>query len=122
MNKVCLVFLIILFSVLGFAQEDARVLKLSNIDPYHLAVSDKKTTNLIFPYGVKRVHCSSKQLNIEQMKDVKNILLVTSVTSHFEPTNVSVVTSDGRFYSFYCNMNRSLHHSTFVLRQIRILK
>jgi len=100
MNKVYVGLLCVLLVGRLQAQIKTACSRACSINPYTVGVSDVMTTNMIFPYAVTRVHCASKELQVEQMKDVKNIILVRSVTQGFSPTNLSVVTNDGQFYSF----------------------
>jgi len=70
------------------------------IPPYELEVSNNKTSNLIFPYAVKSVDRGSEQLLAQKARDVENILQVKASARNIVPTNLTVVTSDGKFYSF----------------------
>jgi conjugative transposon TraN protein len=79
------------------AQEQAMV----NIQPYRIAVGYDQTTSLIFPYPIKKVYWGSSAIIVQKVKDVENILQAKAAEKDFQPTNLSVVTADGRFYSFY---------------------
>ena len=70
------------------------------IQPYELEVSNNKTSNLIFPYAVKSVDRGCEQLLAQKARDVENILQVKASVRNIAPTNLTVVTSDGKFYSF----------------------
>ncbi|GAB3429743.1 conjugative transposon protein TraN [Niabella aquatica] len=72
----------------------------TTIAPYEIAVSYHQTTNLIFPYTVKSVDIGSDAVVAQKAKGVENILQLKAVTEQFRPTNISVVTADGKFYSF----------------------
>lgn len=82
----------------NFAQMgDAPV---SSIKPYEIAISYDQTTNLIFPYAIKSVDRGSSAVLAQKAKGVENILQLKAAKTHFTTTNVSVVTADGKFYSF----------------------
>jgi len=68
-----------------------------------LSVCLNKTTNLVFPYKIKSVDIGSKDLLVQKAKGVENILLVKAAKENFEETNLSIVTGDGRLYSFSVN-------------------
>jgi conjugative transposon TraN protein len=100
MKTICIAIVCVFYNLFSYAQITPDNVGIENIKPLYLTISDSKTTNILFPYAVTRVHCSSAQLKVEQMKDVKNILLVQAAAPGITPTNLSVVTSDGKFYSF----------------------
>lgn len=105
MNRLCAVGLMgILFNIGGhaaFAQK-SDVLA-TTIAPYEVAVGYHQTTNLIFPYSVKSVDLGSNAVLAQKAKGVENILQLKAGSEQFVPTNISVVTADGKFYSFVLN-------------------
>lgn len=72
----------------------------ATIQPYIIAVSYYKTTNLIFPYAIKSVDRGSGDVLVQKAKGVDNILQLKAGKENFEQTNLSLVTADGKFYSF----------------------
>jgi conjugative transposon TraN protein len=70
------------------------------IEPVVIEATFDQTTNLIFPFAIKSVDWGNSGIIVQQRKGVKNILHVKAAAVHFVPTNLSVVTSDGVFYSF----------------------
>lgn len=72
----------------------------SVIQPQRLAVTFSKTTNLIFPYPIKSVDKGSRDLLAQVAGGVENILQVKAAKQGFAETNLTVVTGDGRLYSF----------------------
>jgi len=91
--------LLFLFNaVSSFAQSsDASV---ASIQPYEIAISYHQTTNLIFPFAIRSVDRGSNAVLAQKAKGVENILQLKAGKGEFPPTNVSVVTADGKFYSF----------------------
>jgi conjugative transposon TraN protein len=65
-----------------------------------LAITTDKTTSLIFPFPIRHVDRGTKDVLVQQVKGVANILLLKAASSKFPETNVSVVTGDGSVYTF----------------------
>jgi len=68
-----------------------------------LPICFNKTTNLIFPFKIKSIDRGSKDLLVQKAKGVENVLQLKAAIENFEETNLSVITSDGRLYSFVVN-------------------
>lgn len=98
MQSVCVLVFFLFCCLNGFSQRNISTP--NHIAPYHIAVSYHQTTNLIFPYAIKSVDRGSASMMAQKAKGVENILQLKAAKEHFTPTNVSVVTADGRFYSF----------------------
>lgn len=78
-----------------------RQLALGLIEPYQMEVTFDKTSHLIFPSAVRYVDLGSEYLTAGKAEDAENVLRVKAAVRDFEPqTNFSVITEDGRFYSF----------------------
>jgi conjugative transposon TraN protein len=91
MKKFCAIW-IVLLSLKCFCQ--------SSIEPYPLQVGINKTTNLIFPYQIKSVDRGSRDLLVQKAKGIENVLQVKASAENFVATNLSVITADGKLYSF----------------------
>ncbi len=92
--------LLVLINVEVFSQNTLQTEKTSIIEPQHLAISLYKTTNLIFPFAIKSVDRGSKDVLVQIAKGVENILQVKAAKSNFDETNLTVITSDGKLYSY----------------------
>ena len=94
--------LILGFAVQSFAQDSIRTpLALGKIEPYKMEVTYDKTSHLIFPTAIRYVDLGSEYLIAGKAEDAENVLRVKATVKDFEPeTNFSVITNDGRFYSF----------------------
>ena len=68
-----------------------------------LCISTDKTTSLIFPFSIRHVDRGTKDILVQQVKEVDNILLVKASAKNFSETNLSVVTEDGSVYTFVIN-------------------
>jgi conjugative transposon TraN protein len=91
------------FNLLG--QTSISFSKSSYIVPYKLEVSYNKTTNLVFPASITSVDRGSLDIIVEKAVGVGNILRVKADARTFEETNLSVITNDGKLYSFLVNYN-----------------
>ncbi|AQX84297.1 conjugal transfer protein TrbN [Elizabethkingia bruuniana] len=94
--------LILGFAVQSFAQDSAKTpLALGKIEPYRMEVTYDKTSHLIFPTAIRYVDLGSEYLIAGKAEDAENVLRVKASVREFEAeTNFSVITNDGRFYSF----------------------
>ena len=94
--------LILGIAVQSYAQESIRTpLALGKIEPYKMEVTYDKTSHLIFPTAIRYVDLGSEYLIAGKAEDAENVLRVKASIKDFEAeTNFSVITNDGRFYSF----------------------
>lgn len=97
------------FAVQTYAQDGAKTpLALGKIDPYRLEVTYDKTSHLIFPTAIRYVDLGSEYLIAGKAEDAENVLRIKASVRNFEiETNFSVITNDGRFYSF------NVHYSSY---------
>ncbi|SRR6266542_4742757 len=91
--------ILVLFTTNSFAQSE----KTSFIGSYHLSITCNKTTNLIFPYAIQSVDRGTKDILVQKVMGAENILQIKADKSNFSETNLSVVTKDGKLYSFILN-------------------
>ena len=98
----CAFALIIGFAGNTFAQDNIKApLALGKIEPYQMQVTYDKTSHLIFPTAIRYVDLGSDYLIAGKAEDAENVLRVKASVKDFVPeTNFSVITNDGRFYSF----------------------
>ena len=71
-----------------------------SIAPYRIDICLDKTSNLIFPEAIKSVDRGSHDVLAQKATGVENILQVKAGEPNFTPTNLTVITADGHFYSF----------------------
>lgn len=90
------VMLISLFNQTIIAQETNNAF----IPSEHLAITFNKTTNLIFPFSVQSIDRGSKDILVQQPKGTENIVQIKADKPNFTQTNLSVITVDGKLYSF----------------------
>ncbi len=75
------------------------------IVPFKLDVAVSKTTNLVFPAAITSIDRGSQDIIVEKAVGVENILRVKADAKDFEETNLSVITNDGKLYSFLVCFN-----------------
>jgi conjugative transposon TraN protein len=91
MKKLCALWFVVI-SLKCFSQV--------SIEPFPLQVGINKTTNIIFPYGIKSVDRGSRDVLVQKATGIENVLQVKANTQDFVTTNLSVITADGKLYSF----------------------
>ena len=96
------VVLILGFATRSFAQNSEKTpLALGKIEAYRMEVTYDKTSHLIFPTAIRYVDLGSEYLIAGKADDAENVLRVKASVKDFDPeTNFSVITNDGRFYTF----------------------
>lgn len=103
LNKWMTLLLLIFIYHSVYAQDKDGLMSLNQgrLEPYKMEVTYNKTTHLLFPSPIKYVDLGSENLIANKADDVANVLRVKASTRDFEEeTNLSVVTEDGKFYSF----------------------
>ena len=99
MEKLIGFLLALLVFIPGRAQESVAQ-NYVQIDPAPLAIAVGKTTNIIYPFTIKSVDRGSRDVLVQKAKGLENILLVKAGKECFEDTNLTVVTTDGKLYSY----------------------
>lgn len=65
-----------------------------------LGISEANTTSLLFPYPIVSVDRGSQDVLAQKPKGVENLLQIKAAQADFTPSNLTVVTSDGKLYNF----------------------
>jgi len=115
-------WIIVLLLNVFFVCADAQTAfdKASFIEPYELSITVTKTTNLVFPASITSIDRGSASMLVQKAKGVENILQVKADSKDFTETNLTVITSDGKLYSFlvnysdspaYLNINLGMHNA-----------
>lgn len=84
------------------------------IAPYPLEITSNKTTNLIFPFAVQNVDRGSADVLVQKAAGTENILHVKAGRDDLEETNLTVITTDGKLYSFLVDYNHRPQHLNIV--------
>lgn len=106
-----LFFIIMVFHVPQLFAQQSNVEKIASEaygTQYSLLVGTSKTTILIFPSKIASggVDLGSTALIASTITGVDNILRVKSATENFAATNLTVITTDGKVYSFYVSFSQ----------------
>jgi conjugative transposon TraN protein len=70
------------------------------IGSFPISVCVNKTSNLIFSYPIIAVDRGSTAIIAQKAKGAENVLQLKADKENFHPTNLSVITSDGKLFSF----------------------
>ncbi|SFO39579.1 Bacteroides conjugative transposon TraN protein [Paenimyroides ummariense] len=99
---ICLTIIMYSFTLNCIAQDSNQYpLTLGKIESYLLDVTYDKTSHLIFPSAIRYVDLGSDYLIAGKADEAENVLRIKATVRDFEDeTNFSVITNDGRFYSF----------------------
>jgi len=95
--------LLFFLSYISVFSQSVNPVNISFIEPYPLFIGIEKTTNLIFPHSIISVDRGSQNVLVQKAKAVENILQVKAAQKGFEETNLTVITVEGKFYSFLLN-------------------
>lgn len=68
--------------------------------PGQLYICEDKTSNLIFPYSIKSVDKGSDNILAQVVPGFSNILQLKARIKDFQQSNLTIITGEGRFYSF----------------------
>lgn len=98
------ILLLLIISNRLFAQDSTTSylpLEQARLIPYRMEVTYNKTSHLLFPSPIRYVDLGSDLLVANKAEPIGNVLRVKSAVRDFEEeTNFSVITEDGKFYSF----------------------
>lgn len=103
MKKKCVAGILGVFFLLLNLKANAQDTRTSAIEPYRLAITFAKTTNLIFPYAIKSIDKGSRDILVQKAIGVENVLQLKAGKQNFAETNLTVVTADGSLYSYVLN-------------------
>ena len=110
------VFWALVCSAVFFMSANAQEM-VSSIEPVKLMISNAFTSTLLFPYAIKKASWCSPHFAVQQTKEVANMLEIKSSIADFAPSNLSVVTSDGHFYSFMIYYDPEPYHLNYRLQK-----
>lgn len=106
-------------AIAGQAQQVQHFNTCALIKPYRLDITWHKTTLLIFPSAIQSADRGDKYVLAEKIKGTDNILKVKAGQKDFKQSNLSVVTADGKVYTFIVNYNPDPSYQAIDLREQR---
>ncbi len=104
----------IVLSLVGFTARGQEE-KLSGIKPFRIQITTGKTTHLVFPDKIKGVDKGSRDILAQKANAAENILKVKAAREGFQPTNLTIITVDGRIYSFLVSYNQDPENLTILI-------
>lgn len=103
--------------IAGQAQQVRRFNPSELIKPYKLDITWHKTTLLIFPSAIQSADRGDKYVLAQQVQGTDNILKVKAGQKDFKQSNLSVVTDDGKVYTFIVNYASNPTYQAIDLRR-----
>ena len=88
-----IVFLAVMVGASAYAQP-------SFIDPYKIEISSNKTTHVIFPFPIKSIDRGSLDVLAQKSPGADAVLQLKADHPRIAPTNITVITTDNKLYSF----------------------
>ncbi|WP_073211628.1 conjugative transposon protein TraN [Flavobacterium xinjiangense] len=117
--KTVVMIFTVLFTIGAFAQQTNRN-RLTKIESDSVAIGYSKTTNIVFPYAIKSVDRGSQDILVQKAKGLENILQIKAAQRGFIQTNLTVVTADGKLYSFVLNYNEQSPQLNLSVNKIEL--
>ncbi len=74
--------------------------------PDSISISCNKTTSLIFPLMINSVDRGTRDLLVQRVRGMENILQVKAAKENFNATNLTVITADGKVYPFIASYSK----------------
>lgn len=89
------------------AQDYNQSINLSNAEviPYEIELTQNKTTHILFPSSIEYVDLGSSEIIASKVEVTSNVLRLKTIREDVTPTNFTVITNDGKYYSFNANYN-----------------
>lgn len=111
-----------ILTLLLFSQDQVSAQNLgfnpaSQVMPYQLDITEHKTSMLIFPVAIQSADRGETYVLAERVKGVENVLKIKAGKKNFEPSNLQVITVDGRVYTFNVHYSQEPEFLTFDLRK-----
>ncbi|MDR6513721.1 conjugative transposon protein TraN [Chryseobacterium camelliae] len=111
---------VLLFVGLSFKTFGQQSLEKGRVEPYRLEVTYNKTCHLIFPVAIRYTDLGSNLLIAGKAEDAQNVLRIKAAVKDFaEETNFSVITEDGKFYSFNVIYNADPYTLSYDLQKMK---
>lgn len=101
----------------GQAQQVRHFNSSESIKPYKLDITWHKTTLIIFPAAIQSADRGDKYVLAQKAKGIENILKVKAGQKGFAPSNLSVVTADGKVYTFMVDYNPDPPYQVIDMRR-----
>lgn len=107
-------------AIAGQAQPLRHFSPSSLVTPYQLDITWHKTTLLIFPASIQGADRGDNYVLAQKVKGTDNILKVKAGQKDFKQSNLTVITKDGKVYSFTVNYSADPSYQVIDLRKKRV--
>jgi conjugative transposon TraN protein len=109
----------ILFMTIGLLAQQTGKNRLYKTESDSLMIAYSKTTNIVFPFAIKSVDKGSPDILVQKAKGLENILQVKAAQKGFFQTNLTVVTADGKLYSFVLDYDEEFPQLNLTLNKTK---
>jgi len=116
--KLLMIGYLLFMTISAFAQQASKN-NLSKIESDSLLIAYSKTTNIVFPFAIKSVDRGSTDILVQKAKGLENILQIKAAQKGFFQTNLTVVTADGKLYSFVINYDEEFPQLNLTLNKTK---
>lgn len=72
----------------------------ATVRPYYVEISEETTTSLVFPSKIVAIDRGSDQILSKKVEGVENVLKVKAGKPFEKPSNLTVISDNGKIYSF----------------------
>ena len=104
-------------AITGQAQQARHFNPSELIKPYKLDITWHKTTLIILPAAIQSADRGDKYVLAQKVQGTDNILKVKAGQKDFAPSNLSVVTTDGKVYTFMVDYNPDPPYQVIDMRK-----
>lgn len=118
-NLKLLLMVPLLFMTISVLGQQTSKNRLFQTESDSLMIAYSKTTSIVFPFAIKSVDKGSPEILVQKAKGLENILQVKAAQKGFFQTNLTVVTADGKLYSFVLDYNEEFPQLNLTLNKTK---
>nr|WP_294921731.1 conjugative transposon protein TraN [uncultured Flavobacterium sp.] len=118
-NLKLLLMVPLLFMTIGVLAQPTNKNRLSKTESDSLMIAYSKTTSIVFPFAIKSVDKGSPDILVQKAIGLENILQIKAAQKGFFQTNLTVVTADGKLYSFVLDYNEEFPQLNLTLNKTK---
>lgn len=115
--KVVVMCVLILFGGFWCKAQQNNFSATALIQPFDLQITTAKTTVIIFPANIQSADRGDRTVLAEKVKGTENVLKVKAADKTLTQSNLHVITSDGKVYSFNVQYSDDPAYQTIDLRR-----
>lgn len=104
----------VLLSLVGFEALGQQG-ELVSVKPFYVQITTGKTSHLVFSEKIQGVDKGSRDILAQKAKGAENILKVKAAREGFPPTNLTVITVNGKVYSFLVSYDKDPENLTILI-------